>query len=68
MYKGVNMKNQPKTWNELLDAGYVIELTETQIGEFKAKLNPMMNKPFSYANDDHLKSGILAEEKMRKKK
>lgn len=58
----------PKTWNELLDAGYVVELTEEQIAIAKDKLNGDKRRAFSYANNDHLTAGIEAEEKMRARK
>lgn len=58
------MNKQPKTWDELLDAGYVIELTEEQVAIARDRLNPDTRK-FSYADNDHLKGGIEAEEKMR---
>ncbi len=31
---------QPKTWDELLDAGYVVELTEEQVAIARDKFNP----------------------------
>jgi hypothetical protein len=42
------MKNQPNTWNELLEAGYVVELTEDQIAEFKLKTGQLDSRPFKY--------------------
>lgn len=33
-------KTQPKTWSELLEAGYVVPLTEEQIGIARHALNP----------------------------
>jgi len=32
---------QPKTWDELLEAGYVIEPTENQLNEAKEKIKMM---------------------------
>lgn len=58
---------EPKTWNELLDAGYVVELTEDQLTDYRIKMMDDQ-RPFSYKNDDHLKSAQENELRMRGKK
>lgn len=39
---------QPKTWNELLDAGYVVELDECQVAEFRLKTGQLDRPKFKY--------------------
>lgn len=60
------MEKQPKTWEELLTAGYVVELTEEQVASFKDRTG-VQPRPFSYADNDHIKAGQEAEEKMRQR-
>lgn len=43
---------QPKTWPELLNAGYVVELTEEQIAIAKHKLNPLPDFKFRTPDED----------------
>ena len=58
------MKNQPKTWNELLDTGYVSELSEEQVAIAREKLNPTPDFKFRTPDEDLEKSNA-ADAKLR---
>lgn len=45
----------------------VAEVDPSIIASMKARLNPAMQKSFSYANNDHLKAAEENEKKMREK-
>lgn len=55
----------PKTWDELLDAGYVFELSEEQVAIARDRLCVDKRREFSYANGDNIRLGVEAEEKMQ---
>jgi hypothetical protein len=55
-----------KSWDELLNIGYVRELNECEVGEARHKLNPI--NPFKYRTpEEDLKFNNENERKMRKR-
>lgn len=58
-------KTNPKTWSELLEAGYVIELSEEQIAIAKDKFRPDP-APFRYLTpEENLDKNNEMEKKLR---
>lgn len=59
-------EQKAKEWDALLAAGYVVELSEEQIALARDRMRAPL-RPFSYANDDHLKGSEISEALMRSK-
>lgn len=60
-----NQKKQPQTWDELLDAGYVRELTEEEVALFKFRTE-RNEKPLPSV-DEMMNAGHTSELEMRKR-
>jgi hypothetical protein len=61
------MPKVPKTWNELLDASYVVELTEEQVAIFKLKTGQLDERLFKYMTpEESMAASNDKEAKLRK--